>query len=206
VTAIGVCGGTFDPFHRGHREPILAIGAEFGWERVIYIPAWRQPFKLDRGAASPFDRFAMTVLATERDEWCEVSPVELEREAISYTVDTLEELDTNFPRSGIDWIIGDDNLIDLMKWKNIDRIFELANFVVLSRGEALVPAPLRSRMRSAADRGRAGSIVLAHNPTVPISATEIRARIERGESIDSLVDPRVAHYIQKQRLYRPEAL
>jgi nicotinate-nucleotide adenylyltransferase len=65
---IAICGGTFDPFHRGHLDPILAVRDEMRWDRVIYVPAFRQPFKLDRQTTSGFHRFAMTVLATGRHD------------------------------------------------------------------------------------------------------------------------------------------
>src|SRR5205085_9905033 len=101
--------------------------------RVIYVPAWRQPFKLGQSTASGYHRFAMAVLATEGDDALAVSPMELERGDVSYTVDTLEALRREHPDASLDWIIGEDNVPHLAKWKNIERIFELANFVVLTR-------------------------------------------------------------------------
>ena len=190
---IGICGGTFDPFHCGHLEPILAARETMGWDRVIYIPAFMQPFKQDRTTASPFHRFAMTVLGTEMHEDLFVSPRELERGFISYTVDTLGELRREYPEATLDWIIGDDNLEKLLDWKSIDTIFELANFVVLTRGAAGVPPALQHR----ADR-----FTFAQNPTIPISSTEIRRRLAAGVPIDDLVPPRVSRYIQHNGLYR----
>jgi nicotinate-nucleotide adenylyltransferase len=186
---IGICGGTFDPFHRGHLEPVLAAREAMGWDRILYFVAYQQPFK-DKGcSASGYHRFAMAVLATEAvsDVW--VSSWELEREGTSYTVDTLEHLRCEYPGATLDWIIGDDNLARLGEWKRIDRIFELANFVVLTRvAPAILPAM--------------PSITYAHNATIPISSTEIRDRVRAGEPIDALVDPRVSRYIQHNRLYQ----
>ena len=202
---IGVCGGTFDPFHRGHLDPVLAAREAMGWNRILYIPAYRQPFKKDREHASEHHRFAMAAIATlDRDEMY-IVPLELERGAISYTVDTLEELRAAHADDTIDWIIGDDNLAQLLEWKSIDRIFELANFCVLTRnvGRALLPV-LQPRVTEARDRPRCGAIVFADNPTVPVSATDIRLRVARGESIDHLVDPRVSRYIHHYGLYRKE--
>src|SRR5438105_3779895 len=107
---IAICGGTFDPFHRGHLEPIVAVRGELQWDRVIYMPAFRQPFKLDRGSASGYHRFAMAVLATQVDDALFVSPMELERGQVSYTVDTLEALHGQYPGAALDWIIGADNV------------------------------------------------------------------------------------------------
>ena len=117
----------------------------------------------------------------------------------------LEALRGEYSEATLDWIIGDDNLADLPKWKNIERIFELANFVVLSRlgSHDAVPVQFRSRVVSdPAKRGRCGSIVFASNETVPVSSTEIRRRLREGESIAGMVDPRVSHYIQRNGLYR----
>ena len=199
---IGLCGGTFDPFHRGHLDPILSARRTMQWDRVVYIPAWRQPFKLEHDGASPWSRFAMTVLATQDVDFADVSPVELERGTVSYTVDTLREFRGATGDAKLDWIIGDDNLARLLEWKSIETILELANFAVLTRnGGDDLPAALRPRVAAAADRPKCGAIVFVHNPTVPVSSTAIRARVRAGQSIDDLVDSRVARYIHHYGLY-----
>jgi len=118
-------------------------------------------------------------------------------------VETLEWLRAENPQSTLDWIIGDDNLAALDRWKNIDRIFELANFVVLTRSDVSDPGPqFQSRVTQPKLRGTHGSIVFAQNQTVPVSSTEIRRKVRAGEPIGGLVDPRVSHYIEHNRLYR----
>lgn len=190
---IGICGGTFDPFHRGHLHPVLAARETMEWDRIIFVPAYVQPFKTKQATASPLDRFAMSVIATEEHDDLFISKCELERGEVSYTVDTLEELHAEHPGASLDWIIGDDNLADLQQWRNLDRIFELAAFVVLTRRHVDVPDDLKNR-----------PIRFAFNPTVPISSTEIRRRVGAGEPIDELVDPRVARYIHHYRLYKED--
>ncbi len=204
---IGICGGTFDPFHRGHLDPVLAVRDGLGWNRILYIPAFVNPFKQERDTASGYHRFAMAILATENHEDVFVSPQELERAAISYTVDTLQQLRSEHPGATLDWVIGDDNLESLLEWKSIDRIFDLANFVVLTRGAAGsqpadLPGALRARLSTASRRSTHGAIVFAENATIPVSSTEIRLRIRDGQPIDHLVDARVSHYIHHYGLYR----
>ena len=206
---IGICGGTFDPFHRGHLEPVLGARDVMQWDRVLYVPAHRQPFKRDQLSASGYHRFAMTVLATEERDELFVTSRELERGEISYTVDTLEQLRAESHDATLDWIIGDDNLPQLDAWKSLPRIFELANFAVLSRtGEPakLVPPAHRHRITAAENRGKCGAIVFAGNATVPVSSTEIRRRVRAGEPIDAFVDPRVRRYIEHNRLYQGDHL
>ncbi len=188
---IGICGGTFDPFHRGHLDPVLAARETLQWDRVLYIPAWRQPFKTHLDAAPGAHRFAMTALAIRDYDRLYVSPIELDRGGISYSVDTLEELHRQYPDASFDWIIGDDNVADLDRWKDPERLFTLARFVVLSR------QPTTDNRQPAT-----ATLLFAHNPTVPISSTEIRRRVRAGEPIDAFVDPLVSRYIHHYGLYK----
>lgn len=199
---IGICGGTFDPFHRGHLDPILAVRDDLQWDRVLYIPAYVQPFKQDRETASGHHRFAMAALATLDHDALLVSSRELERGAISYTVDTLQHLRAEREDATFDWIIGDDNLEKLGEWKSIDTIFAMANFVVLTRGSHEVTPRFRDRVTEARSRPRNGAIVFADNATVPVSSTEIRRRVRAGEPIEDLVPPPVSRYIHHYDLYR----
>lgn len=200
---IGICGGTFDPFHRGHLDPVLAVREEMQWDRVLYIPAYVQPFKQGREAASPFHRFAMTVLATEGRDALYVSPQELERGAVSYTVDTLQQLRSDYPDARLDWIIGDDNLARLHEWKSLETVAQLANFVVLTRERRRTGfSPSMGGLKAALRPEAHGTIVFAENTTVPISSTEIRMRVRNGEPIDDLVPAPVSRYIHHYELYR----
>jgi nicotinate-nucleotide adenylyltransferase len=199
---IGICGGTFDPFHRGHLDPILAVRGDLQWDRVLYIPAFMQPFKQDRETASGHHRFAMAAIATLDHDGLDVSSMELERGAVSYTVDTLRDLRGEYGEATLDWIIGDDNLAKLGEWKSIDTIFAMANFVVLTRGAHDVPPAMQERVTGAEKRPKNGAIAFARNPTVPVSSTEIRRRVRAGEPIEDLVPPPVSRYIHHYDLYR----
>ena len=81
---------------------------------------------------------------------------------------------------------GDDNVAGLDRWKDPQRLFTLARFVVLTR------------------TGAAGDprLVYARNETVPVSATEIRRRVRAGEPIEAFVDPLVSRYIHHYGLYK----
>jgi len=208
---IGICGGTFDPFHRGHLDPVLAVRERVQWDRVLYVPAHVQPFKQERRTASAFHRFAMVALAIADHDALFATPMELERGRVSYTVETLEELRAQHPRDTLDWIIGDDNLAQLLEWKSIERIFELANFVVLTRvadksggHESALPKELQSRVIGIDQRPTHGAISFAENATVPISSTVIRQHVQNGQIIEHLVPPPVSRYIHHYGLYRKD--
>ena len=213
---IGICGGTFDPFHRGHLDTVLAAREKLQWDRVLYIPAWRQPFKTHLDAPGAH-RFAMTALAIRDYDMLYVSPIELDRGGISYSVDTLEELHRRNPGASFDWIIGDDNVANLDRWKDPERLFQLARFVVLSRsGVGDDGSPTADNRQPTTDNPTTRNepatpqtsspakpnLLFAHNPTVPISSTEIRRRVRAGEPIDAFVDPLVSRYIHHYGLYK----
>ncbi|HEU5163390.1 MAG TPA: nicotinate-nucleotide adenylyltransferase [Thermoanaerobaculia bacterium] len=201
---IAILGGTFDPIHRGHIDPLLAVADRMEWTEILFVPAATQPFKTERTVTPGHHRWAMAALATSGDRRLRLSDIELMRGSISYTVDTLEELHAARLEAALEWVIGDDNLELLVKWRNLERIFELANFVVLRRDESGLPIALEHRLADAVGRPSAGKVIPVSSPLVPISATEIRARVGRGESIDGLVAPAVEEYILKYGLYGAE--
>lgn len=186
---IGICGGTFDPFHRGHLEPVLHARGAMQWDRVLYIPAWKQPFKSDRETASGYHRFAMAALATRDYEQIYVDDIELQRGGTSYTVDTLAALHERYRGATFDWIIGEDNVAQLPQWREPERLFAMARFVVLARGEGARRAPLPN-------------VVYATTPLVDVSSTVIRQSVREGKPIDAFVDPLVARYIHHYGLYK----
>lgn len=200
---IGILGGTFDPFHYGHLRPMIALREKLGWSEMIFVPAWIQPFKTEHTAASPFHRHAMTVLGLEQIPAARVSLIELEREGVSFTVDTLRTLGAARPGVSLEWVIGDDNLSRLLEWKDLDGILERANFIVLRREGVVsdLPAELEGRVQSIKGRERSGSIVPVANDRIEISSTEIRQRIRAGKPWDSMVPSRVARYIRHNELY-----
>lgn len=203
IERIGILGGTFDPFHYGHLRPMLTMQEKLGWSEMLFVPAWSQPFKSDRSAASPFHRHAMTVLGTEQIPGARVSIFELEGEKTSFTIETLRHLRATYPELALEWVIGDDNLARLQEWRDLDEIFELANFIVLRRGGSLpaLPQELEGRMHSIKGRERSGGIVQVGNDLIDVSSTEIRRRIRENEPWDAMVPSRVARYIRHNDLY-----
>lgn len=205
IKKVALYGGTFDPIHRGHLDTLRMVIDTMQWDRVILIPAFVQPFKVGLGMTSPFDRYAMTVLATMDDRRFVVSKHEIEQEGVSYSVDTLRAFAARHPDMQFEWVIGDDNLPDLPRWRDVDRIFELANFVVLERkGAVRTPEEMLHRVCPPAMREKAGQIVFAGNPIVEASGTEIRKMVAAGRDVTSLVGKEVAEYIRRYGLYRAE--
>lgn len=198
-----VFGGSFDPPHVGHVQlPALAMEA-VGADVVVYVPAARQPLKLDEEQAPPLHRLTMLQLALSDVPHAFVLTDELDRAGDgqpSYTVNTLRNLRHRLaPNAQMRLLIGSDQLRLFDQWRCADRIVEMAEPIVMvrppdSRGSLLADLPEGFDPRVWARR-------LIPVPLVDVSSTAIRQRMSQGMTIDGLVDPRVQRYIAERGLY-----
>lgn len=195
---MGVLGGTFDPVHVGHLLLGECAREELGLECVLFVPAGQPWRKAGREVSPAEDRLAMLRLALADNAAFRVSTVELEREGPSYTAETLETLGQQYPGAQMFLVLGEDALADLPHWHDPARILDLATVAVAARSgegpnlrqaEALLP-------------GLVAKVVWLRMPIVEISATGIRERVRRGQSIRYRVLPAVEAYIREHGLYR----
>ena len=209
---IGLFGGTFDPPHVGHLLAATDALETLELDRLIFVPAAAQPLKGGAGATARH-RLAMVRLMAGADPRFAVDPLEVEREGLSYTVETLEALAAHSPGDSRYLLVGADVLSSFARWRGPARIRELAELVVLQRGEGgvtLVPdaAAAERLLRSGAgDRtgelaGALGAPRLLSTRRIDVSSTEIRARLGAGRSIHGFVPESVAAYIAAHGLYR----
>jgi nicotinate-nucleotide adenylyltransferase len=185
---VGVLGGTFDPVHNGHLALAAAAREELALDEVLFVPAGQPWRKAGREIASDEDRLAMLRLALAGEPAYRIATFELEREGPSYTADTLEALRAERPDDELFFLMGEDALADLPNWVRPDRIVGLATLAVARRSDG----------NGAADAER---VVWLKMPLVPVSATDIRERVRRGEPIEDMVPPAVADYIRERGLY-----
>jgi len=183
---IGVFGGTFDPVHVGHLAIALAALESVPLDRVLFVPVWRSPLKDRDPLASTADRVAMLETAIASEPRFALSRAELEREGVSYTVDTLEQLRS---QGELFLILGSDALADLARWRAPDRIRELATIIVAARPGAPEPDAMHGARTFDA-------------PRLDISSRELRARAARGMSLRYLVPDAVWEHIKRHGLYR----
>jgi nicotinate-nucleotide adenylyltransferase len=190
---IGVFGGTFDPPHVGHL--LLAADARdaLNLNRLIFVPAASQPLKVDTPAiASAQDRLEMLRLIVADDANYQVDEAEIDRKGLSFTVDTLEHLSTRYPGAQLFLLLGQDTLQTFGKWKNPERIRQLATLAVMQRS---------GRKGSRADNTAEGVITVSTR-RVDVSSTEIRERLRSGKSIKGFVPESVERFIDARGLYR----
>lgn len=139
MKGIGIMGGTFDPIHMGHLLTAEYVRDAYGLEKVLFIPAANSPFKLEKKVESAEDRLAMTRLAVADNPHFEASDIEMRREGISYTSDTIALLRARFgPDVPLYFITGADAINDLPAWHHPRELLELCHFIAARRqGTAL---------------------------------------------------------------------
>ncbi len=187
-------GRTFDPIHHGHLVAASEVQALYDLEEVVFVPTG-EPWQKDSGLVSPAEhRYLMTVIATASNPRFTVSRVDLDRPGPTYTIDTLRDLRSQRPGSELYFITGADALAQILSWKDIDELWDLAHFIGVTR-----PGHVLSDSGLPEDR-----VTLQEIPAMAISSTDCRARVLKGEPVWYLVPDGVAQYIAKHQLYRPE--
>jgi nicotinate-nucleotide adenylyltransferase len=189
----GILGGTFDPPHIAHSIIAEDVRDQLNLDKVIFIPSGNPPLK---NSISAEHRLAMAKLAFGDNEIFEVSEIEIKNsEEKSYTVNTLTEL-TEIHKSEpaeFYFIIGLDNLINLPKWKEPDRLFELANIIVINRPEFDLKNVKEDYLKK---------VKFINVPDMEISSSMLRERISAGKSVKYMVTDEVEEYIRSNQLYK----
>ena len=190
---IGLLGGSFDPIHLAHLALAQAALRELHLTQVQLIPAanpWqRQPLN-----AAPEHRLRMIELAIDGQAELAVNPIEIDRGGATYTVDTIRALPAG---ARYVWILGADQLANFCTWQDWQEIAARVDLAVAVRpGTPLAPPDALTKYPSKREL-----ITLPFTP-MAISASDIRARLARGDSTAGLLPPQVAHYIANHGLYR----
>jgi len=187
-------GGTFDPIHHGHLVAASEVQAWFDLDEVIFVPTGDPWQKSDREVSPAEHRYLMTVIATAANPVFQVSRVDIDREGPTYTIDTLRDLKALLPDAELYFITGADALTDILTWRDVDELFELASFVGCTRpGYEMDTATLKGIPE---DR-----VTLVEIPALAISSTDCRKRKAHGEPIWYLVPDGVVQYVAKHQLY-----
>lgn len=194
MTFVGLMGGTFDPIHIGHLIAAETAREACGLDEVWFVPTAVPPLKRGGPAASGAQRLAMAELAIAGHGSFRASSIELDREGVSYSVDTAAELQAAYPGVTFAYIIGADRVRDLPAWHRIEELATRVSFIGLERpgyspGVDELPPFLSAKVR------------MVRMPQLDISSTDIRARRAAGRSIRYLVPDAVSEYIVRNDLY-----
>jgi len=184
-------GGTFDPIHHGHLVAASEVAAALGLDQVIFVPTGEPPQKPN--VTNSEDRYLMTVIATASNPRFNVSRVDIDRDGPTYTVDTLRDIQAEYPGAELFFISGADAITQILSWKDFEELWKAAKFVAVSRPGHTMQLP---------DLAPDDAIEVLEVPALSISSTDVRERAANGEPVWYLVPDGVVQYINKHNLYR----
>jgi nicotinate-nucleotide adenylyltransferase len=214
-TVVGVLGGTFDPVHYGHLGIARCLLKSSSLSRLWLLPSSLPPHKQARRVTAARHRLAMLRLAIENRPGLEICTSEIDREEVGYTIDTLRRLrDAPNPVVPV-FVMGMDSLLELPTWKEFRSLIHEFDLVAVDRpGSEISPDRLHPEVaRIVTDlpvgekpAWKGGRIYRLRIRPIPISSSEIRTLVGRGDDPSGLVPPGVARYILDNRLYLEEEL
>ncbi len=195
-------GGSFDPVHRGHAAVADAARRALEPDLLLWIPARRAPHKPGRRPREPRIRGVLLEAFLHDRPGEALCSLELEREAPSYTIETVRALEAKHPGAELWFLIGSDSLEHLPTWKDLPGLLRSLHFGV-------VPRPGHPRERLEAFRSslppelrRAFRARWIPMQPVAVSSTEVRRRLARGEDCRDLLPAAVAERIEREGWYR----
>ena len=201
-------GGTFDPPHNGHLNNIRAAAARICPDLVVVLPAGLSPFKQKTAAPAALRLEmcrcfgALVQQSSGGIPRLEVSGWEMEQAQQgkrNYSVLTLEMLRNTYPGAELYLAVGSDMLLSFDGWHRWQDILRIAHLVVVSRniGDDPMLHAKASELDPAGDR-----ILFAPVEALPMASSQLRARLQAGDSCEAELPETVRQVIRRERLYR----
>jgi nicotinate-nucleotide adenylyltransferase len=187
---IGLFFGSFNPIHIGHLIIANIMAETTDLKKVWLVVSPQNPLKPSKGLLHEFDRFDMVRAAVYDHYKIEASDIEFKLPKPSYTIHTLVHLREKHPEKEFKVIVGEDNLINFVKWKNHERILEDYGLYVYPRPDAQ-PSPIKQHP----------NVRMVEAPMLDISATFIRQCIRKQQSVRYLVPDVVEEMIRTRGFY-----
>lgn len=196
---IGIYGGAFNPPHTGHIAAAKYACRCLQLDKLLVIPSHSSPHKkLPENSPTPTQRMQMLQIAFAGEEKIVVSDLELQREGISYTYQTVEQLKQRYPESQLILFMGTDMFLSFDHWRNPDRILQNAALAVFYRGQPGEQQKIGEKKSFFEEQG--AKIYTVENPVTQISSTDLR-RMLVFECAAPFLNPGVGDYIRQKGLY-----
>lgn len=199
MARIGIMGGTFNPIHNVHLIMAEEARRQFGLKKVLFMPSKNPPHKKKKNIASDEHRTRMLEHAIRDHHAFVFSDMELKREGMTFTKDTIAALKQMYPKDKFYFIMGGDSLAAMEKWYEPAYIFKHCRILAANRDET--------------DNGRIQKLITHYEkkygakvaeiqmPSISISSDMIRKKLTSGSSISDYVPACVERYIKSNQLY-----
>lgn len=189
---IGLFGGSFNPIHNGHVRLAKSLLQEAALDEVWFLVSPQNPFKQDQQLLDDDKRLQLVRLALKEEPQLIASDFEFHLPKPSYTWNTLQALEQEYPERKFTLLIGGDNWEAFDKWYRYEDILKRYPIIVYPREGSKVPGV----------KFQGSDIQIVETPLINISSTQIRQRLQEGKSVRGLVNTEVAMVIEQEHLYR----
>ncbi|MBV9648150.1 MAG: nicotinate (nicotinamide) nucleotide adenylyltransferase [Candidatus Eremiobacteraeota bacterium] len=199
---LGLFGGTFDPVHNAHLFVAESARVLLELERVVFLPAKGGQYRDGAPLAPAAERVAMVRAAIASNPAFALDETDLQPEATGRTADLIPALRRRYPGAHLTFIVGADSLVRA-PWQRFDDVLDgLDAFAIAPRGgESLAKlTALRNGLRA----DRADKLRVLELPALMESATLVRERLARGETVRYIVPEVVWRYIEERGWYRDD--
>ncbi len=191
-------GGTFDPIHNGHLFIAEEARVRCRLDKVLFVPNNQPAHRQRKIAESDAEtRFDLTALATQNNPSFGVSRVEIERPGLSYAFDTLCELQIEYSKGELFWIVGADSISEVPTWYRGDELFGLCRFVAVSRPGFDLDIAARTLTKEQRKR-----VIWLESQGLEIASRDLRERVRSSLPIRYLVPDEVERAVRERGLYR----
>lgn len=196
---IGILGGTFDPFHKGHFMLAETAYQQFCLDEIWILPNGNPPHKREIEQTDFEIRCEMIRLATFEIPYMKLCDVESSEECYHYTYQTLEKLKQTYPKDEFYFIIGADSLRDFPTWRKPQIIADSCILLVACRDTSGI-SQLEEKVAEIREQFGAVCFIM-NSPKVDAASKEIRTMISQGKNVSKYLEKGVMDYIREQKLY-----
>ena len=182
-----IFGGTFNPPHIGHLIMANEVYHALDFDEIRFMPNAQPPHKEATHLATGEQRLQMLKLAVEPFSYFTVEPIEIERGGLSYSFDTMMELQKQEPQTQFSFLIGADMIAYLDKWHKIDELVKHIQLIGVRR--------------PGYDEKSAYPVTIIDAPLIDLSSTMLRNRLKIGKNVSLLIPENVQSYIRQEKLY-----
>ncbi|MCF6148958.1 MAG: nicotinate-nucleotide adenylyltransferase [Candidatus Kuenenia sp.] len=199
---IGIFGGSFNPIHIGHLIVAEEVFQQRNLSKILFMPTGISPHKKSSGLIAAVHRYEMVKLAICDNEHFDVSDIEIKRSGKSYTIDTIKTLSEELGKEhNLFLILGTDMINEIDTWKDIAVLSQMCHFIVVNRFPIAMNNDIVKKSAICSERKEEIEKLMVQIPSIGISSTEIREKLNKGLSIKYLVPTCVEDYIRTQSLY-----
>ncbi len=186
---LAILGGSFNPPHLGHLALADEVLSTLDYDRLLLIPSYRSPLKKENEGATSEDRLDMLAASLTGEDRIGVDDCEIRRGGLSYTVDTIADLERRYrPEGKIGLVLGDDLVDGFADWRRADEVAARTD-LILARRNASGAAPFGYPHRRLA------------NGVVALSSSALRQRIASGGAWRFQVSGGCRRIIEDRGLY-----